>query len=262
MSDHDQEIKETPGARLTKFAKRRDVLLATAWGIFFTGVFVVLGAVFYPKWMPEVMSSNMNSTERLIEIFTYISAPVCGVVLGISMHTFLQRKRGNAPTEDGPATRTNGPIVVGWTIVSSVLALVAVIYGLTAMNADATAAAKDSTTALQVNVVGQQWAWNFEYPSLGVNSTQLYLPINKPVQFNVISKDVNHSFWPVQLGVKVDANPVVYTVTNTVPNKLGKFDVRCAELCGIYHSYMQTTGDVVTESDFNNWVTSNGGHVA
>jgi cytochrome c oxidase subunit 2 len=212
--------------------------------------------------MPEVMSSNMNSIERLIEIFTYISAPVCGVVLGVTAYTLLHRHTGNTPTTDGPATRTNTPIVVGWTLVSSVLALVAVLYGLTAMNADATAAAVNSSKALEVDVVGQQWAWDFEYPTLGVKSTQLYLPINQPVHFKVISMDVNHSFWPVQLGVKVDANRLVYTVADTTPNKLGQFDVRCAELCGLYHAYMQTTGEVVTPTDFNNWVTAQGGHNA
>jgi cytochrome c oxidase subunit 2 len=183
-------------------------------------------------------------------------------VLGVTAYTLLNRHTGNTPTTDGPATRTNTPIVVAWTVVSSILALVAVLYGLTAMNADATAAAVNASKALEVDVVGQQWAWDFEYPTLGVKSTQLYLPINQPVHFKVISMDVNHSFWPVQLGVKVDANRLVYTVADTTPNKLGQFDVRCAELCGLYHAYMQTTGEVVTPTDFNNWVTAQGGHNA
>ena len=264
MSDHVEDVvlAPTPGQRFTNFLSRNDVIISTLLGIFFTAVFVVLGAVFYPRWMPTIMSSNMNSIERLIEIFTYISAPVCGVVLGVTAYTLLHRHRGNTPTIDGPSTRTNTPIVIGWTLVSSILALVAVIYGLTAMNADATATAINSAKAMEVDVVGQQWQWNFVYPTLGVSSSELNLPINEPVHFKVISMDVNHSFWPIQLGVKVDANRLVYTTADTTPNRLGKFDIRCAELCGIYHAYMQTTGHVLSQTDFNSWVTQQGGHTA
>jgi cytochrome c oxidase subunit 2 len=74
--------------------------------------------------------------------------------------------------------------------------------------------------------------------------------------------DVNHSFWPVQLGVKVDANHSAPTHVYTTPNKLGTIDVKCAELCGLHHAYMETDGKVMTVEDFNAWVTANGGHSA
>ena len=88
------------------------------------------------------------------------------------------------------------------------------------------------------------------------------LPINQPVQFNVVSTDVNHNFWPVQLGVKTDANRLAVTHLDTTPTKLGKIDVKCAELCGLYHAYMETNGEIMTSADFNNWVTAQGGHSA
>ena len=80
--------------------------------------------------------------------------------------------------------------------------------------------------------------------------------------FDVVSSDVNHSFWPVQLGVKVDANRLETTVVHTTPTKLGNIDIKCAELCGLYHAYMETSGQIMTGSDFNNWVTAQGGHTA
>ena len=59
-----------------------------------------------------------------------------------------------------------------------------------------------------MDVTGQQWTWTFDYPdSGGVGSDTLYLPVNQRVVFHVTSKDVIHSFWIVQMGVKVDANP-------------------------------------------------------
>ena len=116
--------------------------------------------------------------------------------------------------------------------------------------------------ALRVEVIGSQWVWSFKYPEFGVESDQLMLPIDRPVDFEVVSMDVNHSFWPVQLGVKADANAVAPVQVNTTPTKVGHIDVKCAELCGLYHAYMETDGNVMTESDFNTWVNENGGHQA
>ena len=95
---------------------------------------------------------------------------------------------------------------------------------------------------LQVNVTGQQWVWTFSYPGTGVETRALVLPVNRPVEFNVTSVDVTHGFWPAQLGVQVDANPEETTVIRTTPNKLGTFEVRCSQLCGLYHSFMDAPG--------------------
>ena len=71
-------------------------------------------------------------------------------------------------------------------------------------------------------MTGQQWVWTFSYPQNGnVESDQLYLPVNRPVVFNVHSEDVIHSFWVVQMGIKVDANPGETTKTSVLPDRLG-----------------------------------------
>jgi cytochrome c oxidase subunit 2 len=263
MSEHDNlDLRPTPGDRFTKFFKRSDVIQSTIFGSLVTLVFVILGGKFYTQWMPRVMSTDMNAIERLMVIFTWIAAPVCGVVVGIALYTFLNRHKGDAPPPEGVATRTNGPVVLGWSVVSSLLALVAVIYGITEMNSTSIAAAKNAEDAMVVNVVGNQWVWSFEYPELGVESHELMLPINRAVSFHVSSVDVNHSFWPVELGVKVDANKLAETLADTTPTRLGEFDVKCAELCGLYHAYMETKGEVMTKDDFENWVIAQGGHTA
>ena len=87
-------------------------------------------------------------------------------------------------------------------------------------------------------------------------SEVLHLPVDRPVVFHVTSKDVKHSFWIVQLGVKVDANPGVFTETAVTPNKVGIFDIRCAELCGLLHAYMQNKVIVESKEDFDKWIAS------
>ena len=65
---------------------------------------------------------------------------------------------------------------------------------------------------------------------------------SQPVQFNVTSLDVIHSFWAYQLGVKADANPGVNNIAYTTPKHAGSFVVRCAELCGLWHGAMFNYG--------------------
>lgn len=249
-------LPPTPGARLGKFFKREDVRKALLWGVFYTIVFIILGRVAYPHWMPKVLSKQMQSEEDIMIWFTAISAPVAGVVLGVATQTFVNMHRGDTPPEDGVAIRTNTPIIIAWSAVSVALTTVAIVWGLVALNTDAFAAAKDATKSLVVDVTGSQWAWSFYYPEQNIHTHTLNIPVDRPVTFNVVSVDVNHSFWPVQLGVKVDANRLVKTVAEADPSATGPLDVKCAELCGLYHAYMETTGAVQTPSDFSRWVSS------
>lgn len=140
------------------------------------------------------------------------------------------------------------------------MCLFAVIWGMIVLQHD------DSTLldskALNINVTGQQWVWNFDYTENGtVRSNVLYLPVDKPVIFHVTSRDVIHSFWIVQMGIKIDANPGYITETSVTPNKIGIYDLRCAELCGLLHAYMQTKVHVVSQADYDIWIKSQGGHI-
>jgi cytochrome c oxidase subunit II len=74
------------------------------------------------------------------------------------------------------------------------------------------------------------------------------------VELHVTSLDVIHSFWAIQLGVKADANPQVDNIAFVKPTKLKTFEIRCAELCGIWHGEMFDTGRVVTPGEFDTWI--------
>lgn len=250
------------GDRARTFIKRHDVRMSFLYSSVITLVFMILGLWFYPKFMPEVMSEQMQNGKEVIVYFTVISAPVAGLVLGIALYTFLNRHKGDTPPPDGPAIRTNNPVVLVWTIVSSLFCLVAIVWGLVEMNVSSSEAADKAPNAIVVEVTGSQWVWNFNYPDYGFSSDKLNLPIDRPVVFRITSVDVNHSFWPVQLGVKVDANRHAVTTARTTPNVLGSIDIKCAELCGLYHAYMESEGEIMTASDFNSWVTAEGGHTA
>jgi cytochrome c oxidase subunit II len=207
-------------------------------------------------------SPTMRAVEDTMTVFSVAAAPVAAIVWAIALYSLMKwRHRGEGiPTEDGPAIRSNGPVTTIWLVVSSVLCVFLLIWGLAELQAVGRPAS--AAGPLIVNVTGQQWVWTFSYPQDGnIESDQLYLPVDRSVVFHVTSKDVIHSFWIVQMGVKVDANPGTTTDTSVVPDKVGVFDIRCAELCGLLHADMETSAHVVKSDDFASWVVANGGHV-
>ena len=109
--------------------------------------------------------------------------------------------------------------------------------------------------AMPVQVIGQQWQFTYRYPTYGgLQTPHLVLPVGRTVELHITSLDVIHSFWAYQLGVKADANPGVDNIAYVTPDDTGTFDVRCAELCGIWHGYMFDTGRVVSQREFEAWI--------
>ena len=78
--------------------------------------------------------------------------------------------------------------------------------------------------------------------------------MNRVVEFHVTSLDVAHSFWAIELGVKADAIQGADNVAYATALQTGSFQVRCDELCGLWHGHMNTTGHVVTARRFATWI--------
>ena len=156
--------------------------------------------------LPTLLSHEATDVWQTIVLFTILAAPVAALVYAVAAYSLIAwRHKGNQdePPEDGPPLRGNGTVTAIWLVISTVLVLVLLAWGLTVYSAQQTT----HPNALQVNVTGQQWLWTFSYPGPACDTRSLVLPVNRPVQFNVTSVDVTHGFWPAALGVQVDANP-------------------------------------------------------
>ncbi|MFN2329471.1 MAG: cytochrome c oxidase subunit II [Chromatocurvus sp.] len=93
--------------------------------------------------------------------------------------------------------------------------------------------------ALQVNVIGHQWRWEFHYPDAGVTLQDvLHLPVGVPVDIHGTSHDVIHSFWVPRLAGKIDLIPARVNVLRIEASKTGIFRGQCSEFCGIGHARM------------------------
>jgi cytochrome c oxidase subunit 2 len=205
--------------------------------------------------LPPVASDRTDEVDQVLRLFTLLSVPVfCLVIVYAGYSVFAFRSRsGGRPTAAGPVVRGNMPLQVGWVVASFVLVAFLYVYGLYFLGQVSAAPQGD---VLQVNVTGEQWLWDYSYPQYNISGTTLELPVGRPVEFTIRSIDVQHSFWIPSFAVKQDAVPGEITHAAATPTVIGDYVVRCAELCGLYHAYMNTPVHVVSASDFDAWVAS------
>ena len=227
---------------------------------------LLLYFVYGPHMPPGTMSNSAASQQFDIKVMSVLAAPVMAFVLTFMAYSFIVWRRRAGDDEDGPPIYGHTRIQATWITVSAVIVLFLAGFGTYELAWPGFAGAgagegpspiwKPNGTPLQVQVIAQQWRFTYRYPQFGgFETTALYLPVGQPVQFNVTSLDVIHSFWAYQLGVKADAKPGVNNVAYTTPEHTGTFTVRCAELCGLWHGAMFNQGEVVSVAAFRAWVS-------
>jgi cytochrome c oxidase subunit 2 len=156
------------------------------------------------------------------------------------------------PGEEGEGEHIEGStkIEILWTVIPLIIVL-----GLAYMGAWSLGdALRVDPEAYVIEVTAFQWGWKFYYPEFGLTTSELYLPLDKQTVLEMESRDVIHSFWVPEFRLKQDIVPGQVTEYRITPIELGNYTVRCAELCGTSHSYMNAPVIVVTENEFNTWV--------
>jgi cytochrome c oxidase subunit 2 len=219
--------------------------------------------VLYPHMPPGRMSSSASHQAFDITVMALACAPVLLFVWIYATYALINWHQREGDEEDGPPIHGNAKIQATWIGVTAVIVLGLFVFGTVELIVPAGAGAGEgpapiwqpnTSNRLEVQVIGQQWAFTYRYPQFGgMESSTLVLPDNRWVEFHVTSLDVIHSFWAYKLGVKADANPGVDNVAYTEPQELGAFRVQCNELCGLWHGAMFNFGHVVTQTQFQAW---------
>jgi cytochrome c oxidase subunit II len=244
-------------------------------GLWIVGIWAVLCAIAVPLVVlvlgphlpPGRMSAEAGSQTDANTVMTALLTPIVLIVLvyfGYSLVVFRSR---SAAVEDGAPIHGHGPTQLAWILLTAVIVLSLAVWGSYTLVQSARGAGggqgpspadkpKGGKKPLPIQVIGQQWNWTFRFPTYGgFESRALQIPKGKVIAFHVTSLDVTHSFWAYELGVKADAVPGVDNVAYVTPRKLGRFMIRCAELCGLWHGHMALHGRVVSASDFQAWAT-------
>jgi cytochrome c oxidase subunit II len=226
---------------------------------------ILLYFVYGPHMPPGRMSNSAASQQFDIKVMSVLAAPVMAFVLIFMAYSVIVWRHREGDDEDGPALFGHARIQATWITVTAVIVLFLAGFGTYELAWPGFAGAgagegpapiwkPDNGTPLQVQVIAQQWRFTYRYPQFGgFETSDLVLPVGRPVEFNVTSLDVIHSFWAYQLGVKADANPGVDNVAYTTAEQTGNVTVRCAELCGLWHGAMFDYGKVLSVTGFDAW---------
>jgi cytochrome c oxidase subunit 2 len=224
---------------------------------------VVIGAIasaigialaLWINWFPADAAKQDQPIDTLYDVLMIVSIPIFVLVVTVVLYSvWAFRMRPGQENEDGPPIHGNTRLEVFWTAIPAILLVSLCSYAYAVLNDIET----KHDGELVVKVQAMQFAWTFSYPQAdgrAVVSSQLYLPKDKPVRFDIQSKDVLHDFWVPAFRVKIDAVPGMTTRLRVTPTKLGSYPVVCAELCGLGHAVMRSTAHVLTPAAFDRWL--------
>jgi cytochrome c oxidase subunit 2 len=228
-------------------------------------------------WFPPAISTHAAAVDRQFMI-TIVVVGLAFTLAQIGLGWMVWKYREGATS--GAATYTHGDnrLEVLWTVVTAVI-----FIGLGVMGQSVWASLRLNNApagSFQVEVVAQQFQWNFHYagkdglfgrsepkliddsalnfvglddtdPNTGDDSvtSALAIPVNRPVELILRSKDVIHSFWVPPLRFKQDLVPGMAIRVHFTATKVGKYELACAELCGQNHFKMKSYMLVLPEDE-------------
>ena len=201
-------------------------------------------------WFPADASGAASQVDTVYDVLLIASVPIFVLVMTIAIYSVLRFRAKPGDMRDGVPIHGNTRLEVIWVTIPFLMVTALAIYGWIVLD-DIEA---KQPNELVVQVTGQQFTWTFAYPGEEVNSTELVLPKDRPVDFRIRTNDVIHSFWVPEFRLKSDAVPGLTTKVRLTPDRLGRYQVVCTELCGIGHATMRQNVRVVEEGEFDSWL--------
>jgi cytochrome c oxidase subunit 2 len=176
-----------------------------------------------------------------------LAAAVYVVVAGCILYAATRGRRRRAQSR----LQDNWFIWIGGVIVPFLILVV-----LAVVTVDTTSALRTSSPGeLRIDVVGKLWWWEVRYPGRGiVTANEIHIPRGTPIDLHLTSDNVIHSFWVPQLAGKMDTIPGQPNNLEFTADKVGRYQGRCAEFCGLQHAHMGVDVIVDTPADFGRWL--------
>jgi cytochrome c oxidase subunit II len=234
-------------------------------GLLVAGLVVLVGVGFL-AWIgsrggltPVAPAGDGAKGIQAIYVFVgaFASAIFLVVTVPLALFTIRFRQGTRDRSVEGPQIRGHARLELMWTAVP-VLILIAIgvftFVKLGGIRSPEQAAGQPGE--LVVKVESRQFYWRFVYANGAVSFDTIRLPVDRTVRLEITAPDwdVIHSFWVPSLGGKIDAIPGMTTELKLRPTKTGSFPGKCAELCGIQHSAMLFTAEVVPQAEFDRWL--------
>jgi cytochrome c oxidase subunit 2 len=230
---------------------RRGIAQLVAIGVVIAVLLTVVAFVF--KWLPTSASEEFDRIQAVYWFATAISIGIFSLVAAVIVFSVWKWRVPLDDDADGPPIHGHTGLEILWTAVPAVLVIAIGIVSAVVLARNGEA----GTKPLEVEAIGQQFAWKFVYTDSGdppVTSGELVLPVGQEARFTMTALDVLHSFWVPNFGQKMDAVPGIETTILVTPKRTGDFAVVCAELCGLGHATMRAKARVVSQAEFDRWI--------
>lgn len=202
-------------------------------------------------WLPEQASEEREGIDFVLWLTIGICIFVFAIVAAVSIYAAVTFRARPDDDSDGKPIHGHTGIEIVWTVIPTILVtVIAVVSAVVLARND-----KAGDDPLTVEVLGQQFTWQFTYPEDdGVQATDLYVPVDRSTKLVLRARDVIHSFWVPEFGQKQDMVPGIVTTLVITPTKVGEYRLICTELCGLGHGLMRSKAIVLSQSDFDAWV--------
>ena len=198
-------------------------------------------------------SVQAGEVDHLLLALLVVTGAVLALVFAL-MILYMVRYRHDSGLDRGAVATKTWSFEIGWTIATLV-----VFFGLFLWGANLYVRLfTPPADALKISVIGKQWMWKVEYPGGQREIDTLHVPVNRPVELLLTSEDVIHDFSVPAFRVKHDVVPGRYEDLWFTADKPGAYHLFCTQLCGTGHSSMVGEVIVLTQPDFQRWLSQNG----
>jgi len=197
--------------------------------------------------MDASLVDAVSKVDTAFKFIFGISIVILILITAVTLYFLYRysRKRNPEPADiDG-----NLVAEIIWTVIPTIIVAAMFWFGWTGYKALRSAPAD----SYEVQCEARMWSWKFTYPN-GKTSDKLYVPANKPIKVDLTSVDVIHSFYAPAFRIKMDTVPGMHTYVWFNSGEPGKYDIQCAEYCGVRHAYMLSKIVVLPEKEFNEWL--------
>jgi len=199
-------------------------------------------------WLPEAASTVAGEIDGLFYFVYWVSVVLFVLVVGVMVYFAVKYRRRSQADRPSPVHESK-LMEAAWIVVPTILVLVVFTWGFKAFLKLEVA----PPGAYEVRVYAQKWSWRFEYPN-GATSSDLHVPVGRPIRLKMSSADVLHSFFVPAFRVKQDVLPNRYTSVWFEATRQDTFQVYCTEYCGTSHSGMLAKVVVQSQDEFNNFL--------
>ena len=208
---------------------------------------------------PETPESP--NAQRISDSYLWISIfalAIFALVEGTLIVFIVRYRRGKRlRTAEGPQVHGATRLELIWTAIPVlILAAIAgfIFYELPGIKDVPSARAQGGPLEIQVDA--HQFYWQFTYPDGTISIDELHAPVDRVVEVDITSYDVDHSWWIPQLGGKFDAIPGRETHTWFQAERAGTYKGRCGEFCGVFHAQMAARVVIDSAADYEAWLTA------